>query len=375
MVSQSGIKAGAAYVELFLKDKLSRGLQRASARLKTWGASMQSMGTRMVAVSAAMAVPIAMVTRSFADFDDQMRTVKAVTGATGRDFDMLTAKAKLLGRTTSYTASEVAGGMVEAGRAGFDPGQIDASIAAMLDLALHSGRGPVTLADISVNQGISLSYLEQLFAALRGKQLVRGVRGPGGGYYLGRPSGEISIADIICAVDEWVSSPLWRSGELPRWTALSHPPSLGPAERRDLPLPERDQPRGPGRARPGRKAEGSCRCDRHGSATTSRLNRSPRPPVECGTAGLPGGVVRGARLRGPLSRCARGGRVASVPNSRRLAALDARRGSEPVERDAMLPVGMLSCLAPSRDLSIAGRVRNLETDRRSRSRWRSSRMG
>lgn len=74
----------------------------------------------------------------------------------------------------------------------------------MLDLALHDGRGPVTLADISDNQGISLSYLEQLFAALRAKSLVRGVRGPGGGYYLGKESGDISIADIICAVDEWV---------------------------------------------------------------------------------------------------------------------------------------------------------------------------
>ncbi|EXJ13690.1 Iron-sulfur cluster regulator IscR [Imhoffiella purpurea] len=74
----------------------------------------------------------------------------------------------------------------------------------MLDLALHAGKGPVTLADISVSQGISLSYLEQLFAALRAKKLVRGVRGPGGGYYLGKPAEEISIANIICAVDEWV---------------------------------------------------------------------------------------------------------------------------------------------------------------------------
>jgi Rrf2 family iron-sulfur cluster assembly transcriptional regulator len=78
------------------------------------------------------------------------------------------------------------------------------AVTAMLDLAVHSGSGPVTLADISVNQGISLSYLEQLFASLRAKQLVRGVRGPGGGYYLGRTADEISIADIICAVDEWV---------------------------------------------------------------------------------------------------------------------------------------------------------------------------
>ena len=78
------------------------------------------------------------------------------------------------------------------------------AVTAMLDLALHGEKGPVTLADISENQGISLSYLEQLFASLRSKGLVRGVRGPGGGYYLGREMDEITIANIICAVDEWV---------------------------------------------------------------------------------------------------------------------------------------------------------------------------
>ena len=78
------------------------------------------------------------------------------------------------------------------------------AVTAMLDLTLNGTDGPVTLAEISETQGISLSYLEQLFAALRGKQLVKGVRGPGGGYYLGRAAEEISIADIICAVDEWV---------------------------------------------------------------------------------------------------------------------------------------------------------------------------
>jgi len=78
------------------------------------------------------------------------------------------------------------------------------AVTAMLDLALHGEGGPMTLSDISVNQGISLSYLEQLFAALRGKQLVRGIRGPGGGYFLAKPARDISIADIICAVDEWV---------------------------------------------------------------------------------------------------------------------------------------------------------------------------
>jgi len=80
------------------------------------------------------------------------------------------------------------------------------AVTVMLDLALHSSKGPVTLADISMDQGISLPYLEQLFAALRSKQLVRGVRGPGGGYYLGKAPDEISVADIICGVDEWVES-------------------------------------------------------------------------------------------------------------------------------------------------------------------------
>jgi len=76
------------------------------------------------------------------------------------------------------------------------------SVTAMLDLAIHDRAGPVTLADISQCQGISLSYLEQLFAKLRKSGLVKGVRGPGGGYRLSRPASEISIGDIIRAVDE-----------------------------------------------------------------------------------------------------------------------------------------------------------------------------
>jgi Rrf2 family iron-sulfur cluster assembly transcriptional regulator len=74
----------------------------------------------------------------------------------------------------------------------------------MLDLAIHDKAGPVTLADISQCQGISLSYLEQLFARLRKSGLVKGVRGPGGGYRLARPATDITIGDIIRAVDESV---------------------------------------------------------------------------------------------------------------------------------------------------------------------------
>jgi Rrf2 family iron-sulfur cluster assembly transcriptional regulator len=76
------------------------------------------------------------------------------------------------------------------------------AVTAMLDLALHEGRGPVSLTDISGRQEISLSYLEQLFAKLRRGGLVSSVRGPGGGYRLKRPASAICVAEIVDAVNE-----------------------------------------------------------------------------------------------------------------------------------------------------------------------------
>ena len=76
------------------------------------------------------------------------------------------------------------------------------AVTAMVDLALRQGRGPVTLAGISERQDISLSYLEQLFGKLRRHQLVSSVRGPGGGYRLARKASDITVADIIFAVNE-----------------------------------------------------------------------------------------------------------------------------------------------------------------------------
>ena len=76
------------------------------------------------------------------------------------------------------------------------------AVTAMLDLALRHQQGPVTLAGIGARQSISLSYLEQLFGKLRRHALVESVRGPGGGYCLARPTGKVSVADIILAVDE-----------------------------------------------------------------------------------------------------------------------------------------------------------------------------
>lgn len=76
------------------------------------------------------------------------------------------------------------------------------AVTAMLDLALHSEQGPVSLADISLRQSISLSYLEQLFAKLRRFELVKSVRGPGGGYCLSSDMAAISVAQVVDAVSE-----------------------------------------------------------------------------------------------------------------------------------------------------------------------------
>ena len=76
------------------------------------------------------------------------------------------------------------------------------AVTSLLDLVMHSGQGPVSLADISVRQGISLSYLEQLFAKMRRNSLVVSTRGPGGGYSLGNSPDQVCIADVINAVDE-----------------------------------------------------------------------------------------------------------------------------------------------------------------------------
>ena len=80
------------------------------------------------------------------------------------------------------------------------------AVSAMLELAMQHSSDPVTLAEISQRQKISLSYLEQLFGKMRRRALVNSVRGPGGGYRLAKDMGRVSVADIIDAVDEPIDS-------------------------------------------------------------------------------------------------------------------------------------------------------------------------
>lgn len=80
------------------------------------------------------------------------------------------------------------------------------AVMALADLASIDRQRPVTLSEIAERQDISVSYLEQLFAKLRKRNVVEGMRGPGGGYKLARPAGQISVADIILAVDESIDT-------------------------------------------------------------------------------------------------------------------------------------------------------------------------
>jgi len=80
------------------------------------------------------------------------------------------------------------------------------AVTAMIDIALNQNKGPITLSLISERQGISLSYLEQLFAKLKKADLVSSARGPGGGYRLSRAADEVSVSQIIHAVDELIDA-------------------------------------------------------------------------------------------------------------------------------------------------------------------------
>ena len=140
MSAAGNVKAGRAYVEILLdQTKLERGLKQAQAKLKNFGSALTGVGKSMVAVATVAAAPIAYATKTFADFDDQMRMVKAVSGATEKEFQRLTEVAEKLGRETSYTAKQVADGMTAMGGMGFNPKEIENAIPAVLNLARATG--------------------------------------------------------------------------------------------------------------------------------------------------------------------------------------------------------------------------------------------
>lgn len=139
-MARADIKAGAAYVELYVKNsRLQRGLQAAKQRLNAFGSEMQAVGRSAVTAAAGMLAPLGFAAKTFADFDDAMRMVDAVATKGSVTFEQLTETAKKLGRTTSFTATEVAALMGELGRAGFNTTQIDTMTSSVLSLARATG--------------------------------------------------------------------------------------------------------------------------------------------------------------------------------------------------------------------------------------------
>ena len=152
MSATANVKAGRAFVEILLdQTKLERGLKAAQTKLKNFGSSLTSVGKNLLTVATVAAAPLAFATKTFADFDDEMRTVKAVTGAAGKEFISLTALAEKLGRETSFTAKQVAEGMTALGRMGFRPKEIEQAIPAVLNLSRATGVELSDAAEIASN--------------------------------------------------------------------------------------------------------------------------------------------------------------------------------------------------------------------------------
>lgn len=147
--SPNAIKAGEAFVELSANDKpLQKVLQGVVNKIKRAGVMMRQVGLGAAAAGLGILTPLIGATKVFADFDDQMRTVKAVVGANGDEFDRLNNLAQNLGQTTSFFANQVAGLMVELGKAGFTVSEIEGMTGSILDLARASGTDATLAAEI-----------------------------------------------------------------------------------------------------------------------------------------------------------------------------------------------------------------------------------
>lgn len=152
MPGTGAIIAGAAFVKLTLDNAdLKKGLEESQSKLGEFAAKINAFASKMTMLGPLMATPFVAATRAFAAFDDQMRLTGAVTGATGKQFQDLTEQAKKLGRETSFTAAQVAGGMTALGRMGFNPQEIQAAIKPMMNLAASTGTELSVAAEIAAN--------------------------------------------------------------------------------------------------------------------------------------------------------------------------------------------------------------------------------
>ncbi len=138
-MSQASVKAGSAYVEIGIKNRINAGAKGVQSDLDRLGRKVTALGSIMTGLGTTLGLPFAFAAGKLASFDDAMRSVGAISQATEKDLAMLTDTAKELGRTTSFTAVDVANLMTELGRAGFDPTQVNEMTSAVLNLSRATG--------------------------------------------------------------------------------------------------------------------------------------------------------------------------------------------------------------------------------------------
>jgi TP901 family phage tail tape measure protein len=160
MASAGNIRAGGAFVEIFAKDgAFQQAMTRVQNRLRQAGKNLQQFGTGLALGAGAVGAPMLLALRQFTQYDDAIRAARAVTGSLGEAgeaaFGRMNDKARELGATTSFTATQVANLMTELGRAGFSPDEINEMTLAVLDLARATGT------DATLSAGIMAATLRQ----------------------------------------------------------------------------------------------------------------------------------------------------------------------------------------------------------------------
>ncbi|MDD3823620.1 MAG: phage tail tape measure protein, partial [Sphaerochaetaceae bacterium] len=151
-MSVSSVMAGYAFVKITMDDaELKRGLDSAQKKFKAFAAGVNAWSSKMAGLAPLIAAPMVMSLKTFSAFDDRMRQVQAVTGATGEAFAKLTDEAKRLGRETSFTAAQVSEGMLALGRMGLNPKEIEAAILPMMNLSRVTGTELGQAAEIAAN--------------------------------------------------------------------------------------------------------------------------------------------------------------------------------------------------------------------------------
>ena len=149
-MSSGAIRAASAFIELSLQDKIRLGLNRVTRNFRQFAANLEQIGARITAITITPVIGIGQAIATFAEFEDAMRTLSSVAkSASGFSFATLEETIRHLGRTTSFTAREIANASVALARGGFDTQEINKSIGSVLDLARATGTDLAIAADIA----------------------------------------------------------------------------------------------------------------------------------------------------------------------------------------------------------------------------------